>query len=83
MTVAALYSVYNEEARLDLALEGTSVWADEIIVVDKSSTDTSVEIAQKYGAKIIRMPFSRAGDDHTASHFKDIDSKWIVWLHAL
>jgi glycosyltransferase involved in cell wall biosynthesis len=51
MSVSALMSVYNEENRLEATLK-TLQWCDEIIILDKNSTDNTREIAKKYGAKI-------------------------------
>ena len=43
----------NEERNIKDCLESVSGWADEIIVLDDESADKTVEIAAKYGAKII------------------------------
>ena len=52
-------NVYNEEKRIKRFLESFSAF-DEIIVSDKSSTDNTVAICQKYGAKIIVGPYTDA-----------------------
>ena len=46
-------AVYNEESTLGECLESIRSIADEIVIVDGSSTDKTVEVATKYGAKII------------------------------
>lgn len=47
-------AVYNEEANLKSCLESVKELADEFVVVDGGSQDQTVEIAKKYGAKIIQ-----------------------------
>ncbi len=63
--VTFLVSVYNEEARIHYALEHAIRWADEIIVVNKSSTDRTKEICLSYGdrVKVVDIPFSPRGHD--------------------
>jgi hypothetical protein len=46
-------AVFNEGKTIEACLESVKDIADEIIVVDGSSTDNTVEIAKKYNAKII------------------------------
>lgn len=46
-------AVYNEEDCLEECLKSIKDLADEIVIVDGSSTDNTVEIAKKYNAKII------------------------------
>lgn len=45
-------AAHNEEANIGRCLESVRQLADEIIIVDGSSTDKTVEIAKKFGAKI-------------------------------
>lgn len=51
-SLSVALAVYNEESQLAACLSSVS-WADEIVVVDGGSTDRTVSIAKKYGAKII------------------------------
>ncbi|MBQ6154533.1 glycosyltransferase [bacterium] len=52
--ISVVYAVYNEEAILEKSLASVHDWADEIVVVDGDSTDETVKIARKYGAKILK-----------------------------
>lgn len=47
-------AVYNEADNLGACLETVHGLADEIVIVDGSSTDNTAEIAAKYGAKVIK-----------------------------
>lgn len=47
---------YNEERNIARCL-GSVAWADEILVVDSFSTDTTLEIAGRAGARILQHPY--------------------------
>lgn len=51
-TLSVVLAVYNEEKNLSDCLQSIQGLADEIIVVDGSSQDRTVEIAKEYGVKI-------------------------------
>lgn len=46
-------ATFNEEENIGKCLESISTIADEIIIVDGSSTDSTVEAARKFKAKVI------------------------------
>ena len=47
-------AVFNEEVNLGQCLESVKDIADEIVIVDGESTDKTVEIAQSFGANVIK-----------------------------
>src|SRR3989338_10872364 len=51
-TISVVLATYNEEKNLPSCLASIKDIADEIVIVDGSSKDKTVEIAKKYGAKI-------------------------------
>ena len=51
--ISVAVATFNEEKNIGPCLESVRQLADEIIVVDGGSTDKTVEIAKKYGAKVI------------------------------
>lgn len=51
--LSVVLATYNEEENLNDCLESVKDIADEIIIVDGSSTDQTLDIAKKYGAKIL------------------------------
>lgn len=83
ITLSIVLATHNEEANLDHCLESVRQLADEIIVVDGESSDKTVEIAKKYGAKIISTP-------NLPTHFHEMKNKgikaatkdWILQLDA-
>lgn len=50
--LSVVLATFNEEKNLPDCLESVKNLADEIIIVDGSSTDKTVEIAKRYGAKV-------------------------------
>ena len=75
-------ATYNEESNLAECLESVKDLADEIVIVDGSSTDKTVEIAREFGAKIL------VKDNPPIFHINkqkaiDLASKaWILQLDA-
>lgn len=79
--LSAVLITFNEERDLPHALASLESVADEIVVVDSSSTDRTVQIAQEAGARVIRRPFTNFADQKNfaasqASH------DWILSVDA-
>lgn len=53
--ISAVISAFNEEEKIEKCLKSVE-WADEIIFVDNSSTDKTVQIAKKFTDKIFTQP---------------------------
>jgi len=51
-TLSVVLATYNEEKNLASCLDSVKGLADEIVVVDGTSSDNTVEIARKYGARV-------------------------------
>lgn len=75
-------ATYNEEANLSRCLDSVKDIADEIIIVDGSSNDKTIEIAKKFGAKII---VTTNPENFHINKQKAIDQakcEWILQLDA-
>lgn len=59
--ISCVIITFNEEENLSDCLKSVS-WCDEIIVVDSGSTDKTVEIAEKLGAKVFKKDFAGFGE---------------------
>lgn len=70
----------NEEMNIRKCLESVS-WADEIVVVDSNSTDTTVAIAREFTSKVITQKWlghigqSQFATDQTSNH-------WVLHMDA-
>ena len=71
----------NEERNIKDCLESVSGWADEIIVLDDESADKTVEIAAKYGAKIISRKMDIEGRQRNFG-YAQAKNQWVLSLDA-
>ena len=72
----------NEEKNLGRCLASVVAIADEIVVVDEKSTDNTVKVAKKFGAKVISVPHN---DNFHITKNIAIDAAsgdWILQLDA-
>ena len=51
-TLSAVLIVKNEENMIEDCLQSLHGWVDEIVVLDSGSTDRTMELAHKWGAKV-------------------------------
>ena len=58
------------------------VWADEIVVVDNTSTDNTAKIAKKMGAKVFSEPNRQMLNINKNYGFEKATSEWILCLDA-
>jgi len=59
--VSCIIITHNEEENLADCLESVK-WCNEIILVDSGSTDKTLEIAEKFGAKVFKKELTGFGD---------------------
>ncbi|MDP3917979.1 MAG: glycosyltransferase family 2 protein, partial [Candidatus Woesebacteria bacterium] len=52
--ISAVVNTYNEEKKIERCLASLKGFANEIVVVDMMSTDTTRELAKKYGARVFK-----------------------------
>ena len=55
--LSVLIPTRNEERNLERCLAPIADWADEIVVVDSQSTDSTLEIASRYGATALQFKY--------------------------
>lgn len=71
----------NEEKNLPECLDSVKEIANEIVVVDSGSTDRTVEIAKKYGAKVYEREFDNYSNQKNYAVQK-ATGDWILSLDA-
>ena len=79
--LSVVISAFNEEKKIEDCLKSVS-FADEIIVVDGSSTDKTVQTAQKYTSKIFKRPNNPMLNVNKNFGFSKAIGDWILSLDA-
>lgn len=80
--ISACYIVKNAAEDLRRSLESLARYVDEIIIVDTGSTDNTIAVAKKFGAKIFYEPWQ---DDFATPRniaLREAKGDWIVFLDA-
>jgi glycosyltransferase involved in cell wall biosynthesis len=78
LTVAILTK--NEELLIERAIRSAS-WADEVLILDSGSTDRTVEIATRLGARVVHQPWL----GWRGQHQKAVDlasNDWVMKIDA-
>lgn len=52
--ISLIIPCYNEEEGLPFVLEKVPEWVDELVIVDNNSTDTTAEVARRFGARVFK-----------------------------
>lgn len=79
-SITAVIIAKNEELVLETCLVGLE-WCDQILLVDNNSSDTTTQIAEQFGAKVISFShnsFARIRNEA----LKHITTDWIFYIDA-
>ncbi|MFH1761292.1 MAG: glycosyltransferase [bacterium] len=74
--------VKNEADMLGQCLDSIKDAVDEIVIVDTGSTDKTIEIAQLYGAGIVRTSWQDSFSKARNLSLENALYKWILWTDA-
>lgn len=80
--LSVVVSAFNEEKTIKECLESVKSIADEIIVVDNSSTDKTSQIAERFTSKIYRRPNNPMLNINKNFGFSKATCDWILNLDA-
>jgi glycosyltransferase involved in cell wall biosynthesis len=80
--ISVLILTHNEEQDLPAALESVA-WCDDVHVFDSHSSDSTVEVARRYGAHVAQRPFDNyATQRNAALDTLPFKNPWIFVLDA-
>ena len=79
--VTVIIPSLNEESNIENCIRSV-LWANEIILADGNSTDHTVEIALKYGAKILNYVPAGYADPIRQNAVGHAKNDWILFLDA-
>lgn len=81
-TLSVVLATFNESKNLPDCLASVKDIADEIIIVDEQSTDSTVEIAKSFGAKVFVEPHEPIFHVTKNKAINKAKSDWILQLDA-
>lgn len=81
--LSVIIPTFNDLINVSDCLASVCGWASEVILLDSFSTDGTLEIAQRYGARIVHRP--RAGLDQLKNWALDnisLASEWVLFVDS-
>ncbi|MGL4913798.1 MAG: glycosyltransferase [Romboutsia sp.] len=81
-TLSVCMIVKNEEKNINRCLQSIKHIADEVIIVDTGSTDETVSIAKKFGAKVIDVEWTNDFSQARNISLENATKNWILVLDA-
>lgn len=81
--ISVVINTYNAEKHLEEVLQSVKDF-DEVVVCDMESTDETVEIAKRYGCKVVTFPKANHKSAEPARTFaiQSASSKWVLVVDA-
>ncbi len=80
--ISVAIATFNEEKNIGPCLETVKDWVSEIVVVDGGSTDKTVAIAEKYGAKVTTTDNPPIFHINKQKAIDQCSGDWILQLDA-
>jgi glycosyltransferase involved in cell wall biosynthesis len=80
--LSVVLSTRNEEENIGPCLDSVSEIADEVIIMDESSSDRTVQIARQHGAKVFTVPHREIFHITKQEAIDKAHGTWILQLDA-
>lgn len=80
--ISVALATYNEEENIADCLDSINGWVSEIVIVDGYSSDRTAEIAEKYGAKVIKSKNVPIFHVNKQKAIDECAGDWILQLDA-
>lgn len=77
--ISAMVISYNQVSLIGTCLRALS-FADEVVVIDKSSNDGTAEVAAKFADRVITVPWTPVVEDTRAFAIAECQYEWILCL---
>jgi len=74
--------VRDEEKNLPACLESVKDLVDEIVIADTGSKDGTIEVAKRYGARCISIPWENDFAAARNRSLEEVHSDWVLWMDA-
>ncbi|MBI3619938.1 glycosyltransferase family 2 protein [Candidatus Roizmanbacteria bacterium] len=81
-TITVAINTYNEEKNIADCVVSARLLTDTILVVDMKSTDKTVAIAGRLGARIVSAPFTSYVEPARQAAIENSDTDWVLILDA-
>ena len=81
-SLAILILTCNEEDNVTAAVENAKKCTDEVIIIDSGSTDHTVELAEKAGAKVAFRAWTNDFSAQRNFALEQTTAEWILYLDA-
>ncbi len=81
MSISILILTFNEEINIGACLESVR-WSDDVVVLDSFSSDRTVEIARREGARVVQRAFDNYAAQRNFGLALDFRHPWVLMLDA-
>ena len=81
MAVSVILIVHNEAGKVRRCLDAVR-WADEIVIVDQSSTDETASICRQYTDKVFTVPSKGYCDPDRKFAVSKTSNDWVLYVDA-
>jgi glycosyltransferase involved in cell wall biosynthesis len=81
VSISVVILTLNEELNLAACLESVR-WCDDVVVLDSFSSDTTVAIAEKYRARVVKRVFDDYASQRNHALQLDYAHSWLLMLDA-